>query len=383
MAEKNTALWNRELDEPTPLVSALRAGGSWVCLGWHAQQASLGYALHHAGPAMEEGTKMARNLRAILPGKARNPLPGFILEELKEWERNLPTGQLEARRVAAGRRQEGTDVVSESIGESHWGRAFEEACRDFSPLQESDYRPLLAPVWQLLEGIRRKALAELDGRSRMAWELGEAIQGGCCPRRVFRALYEQEQGPKETLAALRTAEDAYLFLENFRAHIPALQQTVNYLNRQGVDPGALPPDDAWAEQVLERWAALEMPEEPPQELRDASGEAQGDDIPGLVGRVAEPAERGLAALEPRRRFVRDKAAERRDKWIYAQCLKGVLHKEIIAMLKKEIELQERRKHQTGKGEVWGMIETNQGIRDRAQKYAKDNDLPMPPSRQTK
>jgi hypothetical protein len=332
---------------------------------------------------MEQGKSLARHLRALLPGKAHNPVPAQILTELREWQRGLPTDQHKARERAKERGQGGPDAASGVIEGTYWGRAFGVACQDFPSLRESDYPSLLAPTWQLLEDIRRRAREGLDGRSWKAWELGESIQRGLCPSLVFRVLYRQERSVAELWAIRGIARMASQYREDFDFTAPdptaafvdtALDQTVNFVNQRGYDPGEVRPDHTWAGHVRERWGPLGMPGEPPQGLQEAAGSGWEAAIRGLVNHLAEVAERGLAGLQLRSRGDGG-AMEQRDRWIYEQCCKmeeGRLlqHKEILRRLRQKI---------TG-GENWDGFGSIQRISQVAEEYAEDHGLDPPPKR---
>jgi len=84
--------------------------------------------------------------------------------------------------------------------------------------------------------------------------------------------------------------------------------------------------------------------------------------------------RALPVGTPRRRkairTLRDPNLEARDRWLYQQCYKGVAYKTIKRAL--GLRCQEK---------GWHMINSIQGIRCAARKYAGRHGLPMPPSRQ--
>lgn len=65
---------------------------------------------------------------------------------------------------------------------------------------------------------------------------------------------------------------------------------------------------------------------------------------------------------------RDKNLESRDKWIYDECCKGTPYDLIVSKLKK-------------KPKSWDRIESKQGIRSAAKRYADRNGLPQVPRRQ--
>lgn len=62
------------------------------------------------------------------------------------------------------------------------------------------------------------------------------------------------------------------------------------------------------------------------------------------------------------------AAEERDRWIYTECRKGTPYEGIIRQLRR-------------KPDDWERIESAQGIRSAAQRYAKKHRLPEPETRQ--
>src|SRR5262249_16708895 len=61
--------------------------------------------------------------------------------------------------------------------------------------------------------------------------------------------------------------------------------------------------------------------------------------------------------------VRDKQTGARDKWIYDRCVKGIPYAKIRAQLKKKTN--------------WDQIESEQGIRQAALRYAERKNLPRP------
>jgi hypothetical protein len=97
-----------------------------------------------------------------------------------------------------------------------------------------------------------------------------------------------------------------------------------------------------------------------QELRDLCTDYV--ELRGISDAPVTPA----AALKPRRK--RDQATESRDRWIYEQCCKLVPY--------DTISIQLRRKPKS-----WERIESKQGIRAAAIRYAKANNLPQIPTRQ--
>jgi hypothetical protein len=91
--------------------------------------------------------------------------------------------------------------------------------------------------------------------------------------------------------------------------------------------------------------------------------------------VVNPARQPAAAVQPGSRVSRggrDRKQEARDKWIYRECCKGreMSYDAIIAELKKRAPQKS-----------WEPIESIQGIRAAAIRYAQRNQLPQPPNRQ--
>jgi hypothetical protein len=75
------------------------------------------------------------------------------------------------------------------------------------------------------------------------------------------------------------------------------------------------------------------------------------------------------AQKTRRKPLRDKKLEARDKWIYRQCCKGTPHGAIVAEL---------RRIAVKRG--WQIVRTKQRIQQIGIRYAQQHDLPLPPSR---
>ncbi len=63
------------------------------------------------------------------------------------------------------------------------------------------------------------------------------------------------------------------------------------------------------------------------------------------------------------------AADKRNKWLYEQCCKGTPYVEIRLKLKK-------------KPASWERLDTDQGVKDAARRYAEKNNLPLPASRKS-
>lgn len=76
-------------------------------------------------------------------------------------------------------------------------------------------------------------------------------------------------------------------------------------------------------------------------------------------------------VQQTRRFINGN--DDRDKWIYEQCCTGAPYKEIINDLRKRAE----------KKKGWERIETIQGVKEAARRYAERNNLPPIPNRSRK
>ena len=84
--------------------------------------------------------------------------------------------------------------------------------------------------------------------------------------------------------------------------------------------------------------------------------------------MTSPAEAVTKPITPKR----DKAIEARNKWIYKECCKGILHDKIVANLKL---IAPKKK--------WRIVSTKQRIWQIGNEYADDNGLNRPPPRQGK
>jgi hypothetical protein len=78
---------------------------------------------------------------------------------------------------------------------------------------------------------------------------------------------------------------------------------------------------------------------------------------------------GVKSRPKKARRQHDRRREARDRWIYRKCRAMVPYKEIVAELKAIASQKE-----------WSPVETPQGIRWLAERYAAENNLPQPPSR---
>jgi hypothetical protein len=83
----------------------------------------------------------------------------------------------------------------------------------------------------------------------------------------------------------------------------------------------------------------------------------------VKGRVGESLSVGSDS-----RVIRDKHSEARDKWIYEECCRGTAYDRIAIILKK-------------KPKGWARIDSKQGVRNAAIRYAKRHKLPDIPKRQ--
>jgi hypothetical protein len=99
-------------------------------------------------------------------------------------------------------------------------------------------------------------------------------------------------------------------------------------------------------------------------------------VPPMPPRI-QPAEEPLpqslrsATLMPARlKGRRDRKIEARDRWIYRQCCDRVPYKEIVANLSR-----------CSPSKRWQRITSKQGIQNAALRYAKRNQLALPPPRQ--
>lgn len=87
-------------------------------------------------------------------------------------------------------------------------------------------------------------------------------------------------------------------------------------------------------------------------------------LAGLAG-VDRPAGQMQGAEWPR--ILRDKATEERDRFIYEQCCAGMPYGQIAAEVNKNSD--------------WAPLETKNGAKDAAKRYAQRHQLPAPPRRQ--
>src|SRR4051794_14364143 len=122
----------REPDHRSRPVVAFRAARQWVRLGWHIQQAWLGYSEAHADEAREIGGDLASEVRFTAPANRSQSVRRFVQDALMEWRSSY------ARAAAKGRRalpEEAARLLSHrgnNPAQTLWGGAFEEACADFA-----------------------------------------------------------------------------------------------------------------------------------------------------------------------------------------------------------------------------------------------------------
>jgi hypothetical protein len=95
------------------------------------------------------------------------------------------------------------------------------------------------------------------------------------------------------------------------------------------------------------------------------------DVAGCVAALRDVLRFFRRALPGKTPRGTDKKQTARDKWIYNECRKGTTYRKIIAELKRQIT----------SGKEWYLIESVQGVRSAAHRYADAHNLPRPERRQ--
>jgi hypothetical protein len=165
--------------------------------------------------------------------------------------------------------------------------------------------------------------------------------------------------PPSIAERLSATDLSVLMQEPFKRHWPALVEAVTPELRRSLAEAVSFPRDALKSELELEFAAAAAMREPECAAADAKEQQVRDNL-----------ERDPAQCKAQSR--RDPKLEARDKWIYQQCCKGraAPYLSIIAELKKKAQ---------AKG--WEPIDSPQGIRRAASKYAIAHDLPQPSRRQ--
>jgi hypothetical protein len=172
--------------------------------------------------------------------------------------------------------------------------------------QDADAREVvLQTVFTSLSSIRQAIRQHLDGQVALAFQLGELVDQGVCPRNIYRHLDYRSPAPTSGAAQC-----------GFGAHRPFQPPpSPRYGSRR---PGDLLPWPDWAGDVQHVWAELGMPVLPPAALEISSAsaltleeeaDARVEMVEGLAG-LAREGLRQLATPSPATRPAVDQEATR-------------------------------------------------------------------------
>lgn len=166
-----------------PLVAAYIAGRRAWEASWAIEQASLLGDTAAVAVADEAITTLIVDVADVLSQISDEPVEKFIQNKRVEWHENLES-----------------EWYAESYYEANaeWQEQCERPDIDPEQCRQEACEALLRTVADISEAIRSDILSHLDRISVLAFQLGECLEQGLRPPKVYRWMKQQ---PGKTLAA--------------------------------------------------------------------------------------------------------------------------------------------------------------------------------------
>ncbi len=250
--------------ESNLLVSAYRAGRLLNELSFHAQHA---WFFHHGHYAITRGVgrDLARKARELAPVASRDQLQKDLT---RTFEALLET------MINQGRCE---DLIED---EKSLGFIYDPA--DFIPLRADR----LAPVFEALGDLRRMITTPLPDLARLAFRLGELVDGGVRPPEVYRYMEE---------SAASAQSDPPDSPEPDRGRQLDLVPEPDYTLRGApVRPGEVTPAEDWVEEIRQLLGELGALDAIPARVLEAAEKAAADNVEEVVEQLDRDLSTALA-----------------------------------------------------------------------------------------
>jgi hypothetical protein len=298
--------------------------------------------------------QLSRIVREALPILERDQLQQLVQDRRKEWEQSYAS-------LAHHSAIEGANAeLNQLFGE----------VEDFATERDLSCANLLAAVDRHFGRLEEEIRGKLDDAQIQAWGLGVCVDQGVRPPGVVRYVWRPHEGAPEC------SSDGAAWQ---RAPSSALRPVAdNFLANREIGPGEIPWMPSWQEDLRQRWREMSNSVACPDDLNlpaEVSSQTIHDVVSQLDGTIRRILDELRGQAPDGQESVagppvkRDGATESRDAWIYQQCCEGVPYKTIIAELNRK--------------KCWVAIESIQGIRDAAKRFATRNGKPLPPARRAR